>query len=1008
MSAPRRNSALLVSVGIMTAGAGLLALNHAMSPGFHAAALTVPAAFLLLALPGLSGWLLLARWKPHHLLPTLLVGFGAGCLTLAGAAGLTGFRLFATLLIYAPAALLEGAVLARLHIGLERTGKPERKHWLPWLVVMTITLILIAPPYSSIGRRMDEAHLYRTYFDHDFWVHLAVVQELGHGSFPPRNPYFQEETLHYYWLYFLVPAFAHRLSGGALSAEAGLRGCNIAVVLIFMSTAFWTWRTLFKSGRLAAILSLLGITCYSFEGVRAFVELPRWELRYLGDYNIDGLSRWLFGPPQIDGLYRGLLYTPQHLMALALLLVLLVMTLRSGKRAVLMAGLTIGLMMGFSGFIAVIAGAWYGLFLLVSRAGVCFIRRLTAILLFALTMAPFLAMYVSLGFFSTGSGSGFRLALPAGGLAALAVILGLNFGPLLPTALAGALSRGGRNLAPMLLGSISLFLLALVRMDGYENEFGLRGGFIFYLVLLYFSGRMLTGTRSRRRRRILYAGLALIWAAAAPTMLIDLYNSADTSNQRFTTFVTAPERAVLKWLAERTPRDFILQREPEIEAGRIRGNTIPPFAGRRVAAGTTYYTGQFQVGTSRAERTVAQVRGLLATPHQDDALDMWRWLDLDLLLLGPEERLMYGNALNKFNDAKRFSQPYSAGGYTLVGMAGTGGRPGGATGMNEISARGTTGAFPRAAMGGADRLVRVIPRQGFEPIQTEPGWIFRAADVNPDDCLLMTRNPARIDVLTAPSQPVLMTMRLFWIACPEAPRQQVEIVLGDTSLAILELQPAWNWYAFMLPSSASPPCLELRAATLAPAKSYCASGGFIGATGVVCPTAILARSGPAPGGGFYGDLFIHAENRSPHHAGYNLMAVAPHTGDVILIQTFDTAATGGSGAAMLKWVETLPADTIVAGVAVLDASRHLGREGECALNMLGCKEMSQPQAPAHAFIGVAGALPGTAEEQSGSGVVFAAVGPNQGDRTFCLALDEVRVRGAIPETAAGGESLVAR
>ena len=78
---------------------------------------------------------------------------------------------------------------------------------------------VVARPYARVGIDLPEGRAYRAYFTADFVWEMAVVSEVSKGDVPPRNPYFINDDLHYYWLMHLLPAVEHRAAGKSIRLE---------------------------------------------------------------------------------------------------------------------------------------------------------------------------------------------------------------------------------------------------------------------------------------------------------------------------------------------------------------------------------------------------------------------------------------------------------------------------------------------------------------------------------------------------------------------------------------------------------------------------------------------------------------------------------------------------------------------------------------------------------------------------------------------------------------------
>ena len=112
----------------------------------------------------------------------------------------------------------------------------------------------------------------------------------------------------------------------------------------------------------------------------------------------------------------------------------------------------------------------------------------------------------------------------------------------------------------------------------------------------------------------------------------------------------------------------------------------------------------------------------------------------------------------------------------------------------------------------------------------------------------------------------------------------------------------------------------------------------------------------------------------PTAAGYNLVALEP-TGGFQDRAAFDTFGDPAASGALARWVEALPAGTIVLGAIKDDASARLNAAAVAALATLGVHgDLRGGHRESHAFIGLKGAPPGSALEASGPRAVEGAAG----------------------------------
>ena len=105
---------------------------------------------------------------------------------------------------------------------------------------------------------------------------------------------------------------------------------------------------------LALLLFLFG---GSYEGLYLLFHFYGERLPWMSfrEWNVDAILRWLFRAPQVDTLFRGMLYGPQHMIGLSVFVLLLLAwkkALTLGRRLFLMF-----LLFAITGFTVIIAGA---------------------------------------------------------------------------------------------------------------------------------------------------------------------------------------------------------------------------------------------------------------------------------------------------------------------------------------------------------------------------------------------------------------------------------------------------------------------------------------------------------------------------------------------------------------------------------------------------------------------------------------------------------------------------
>ena len=109
---------------------------------------------------------------------------------------------------------------------------------------------------------------------------------------------------------------------------------------------------------------------------------------------------------------------------------------------------------------------------------------------------------------------------------------------------------------------------------------------------------------------------------------------------------------------------------------------------------------------------------------------------------------------------------------------------------------------------------------------------------------------------------------------------------------------------------------------------------------------------------------------------------------------FDTLGDPAASRQLATWVQSLPDGTIVAGAVKDEASGQLGAEAVQALATLGVGgDLRGHYRESHAFVGVKGALPGSAIEALGPRLLELRVG--EPDAGFGLELTEFALEPAV-------------
>jgi hypothetical protein len=539
------------------------------------------------------------------------------------------------------------------------------------LLVLLIVPALLAPTVGHVGA-VDEAgsERYRAYFTADFLWHAALTAELARFDMPPKDPYAGDQTLNYYWTYFLLPGCALGTNPfGIWPVAIPILKVNLLLSgLLFIGIlACFTWSIVPRPGAAAAAVALT-VLAASAEGSYAIYDALRRgrALDSLRQLNIDAITAWFFGSLTVDGLPRSLWYTPQHAMACALGLVALIVAAGTrrgrGVGAAILAGLALGGSLAASPFLG-------GAFSLIYGAAVLFVRRggwretARALFVNAAAAGPVLAALAWCKWTLTFEGAGATVAFGYAGPITKAplVMPALALGPLLVAAAAGLCfgrSRAAATVAPALSGTaIGFVLLYFVTMPGGDMVWiGWRAGQILLLTMTPLAALGFAWAAGATRfRPIAFVAAAVLFAIGLPTTIIDTYNAQDVGNTlmgpgfRWTVVVTADQRRGFDWLRQATPADAIVQMDPTTR-GRETWTNVPTFAARRMAAGLPISLLRKPLYTERSDR----VRRLYATGDAREAHRLAQALRIGFIYVDSIERGEFGSSLRKFDEHPEF------------------------------------------------------------------------------------------------------------------------------------------------------------------------------------------------------------------------------------------------------------------------------------------------------------------------------------------------------------------
>ncbi|MEZ5294014.1 MAG: hypothetical protein R2745_23225 [Vicinamibacterales bacterium] len=619
------------------AGAALAVLSHAP--------LAAPGVLALWAVaPG--NWLAAAAFGP-------MLGFGLSSTAMLGywALGARG----AWLLAAAPmtAALLAWP-LRRLRDRWSLPS-PARGDLAALMVVLLLVPLVVARPFSRVGEQRPEGKAYRAYFTADYVWRRAVVIEVSKGEFLPRNPYYVNDSLHYYWVGHLPDAVEYRAVRDRIDLDRLLLGSSVVIDAAFVAAVYGLARLAAPVPWSAAAGVAWVCLLSSFEGTAGLWEhwrkgAPVTLLRY---FNVDAVARWLYGGMPIDGLHRILWYQPHHATAYALGAIGLFAVVRRRRiqdpEVFFTAGVILGVTALISTFVTVMFLAAVALVELVTtlrhRAWWTVVVNAAWA---ALPVSVAAAIATALQYVDNQPGGLGVIRLGINSLAVTRPVLStfVSAGPVLLVAAGGAWAAWRQRrkdvlpFAALVLTSVAIYFYVDVR-DHQDVYVGWRVGHVVFIALVPIVALALADLRRQTgvRAALGWTGVAVVGLFAAPMFLIDAFNTQDVTNQepgpgfRWTMVLTPPEVEGLEWIRTHTGQDARVQVDP-YSRDSTTWAFVPAFAERRMGVGLPLGLVPLEKYLEGSKRA----RWLFEAPDPAGAFALAERVGIDYLVVGPPER----------------------------------------------------------------------------------------------------------------------------------------------------------------------------------------------------------------------------------------------------------------------------------------------------------------------------------------------------------------------------------
>jgi hypothetical protein len=454
---------------------------------------------------------------------------------------------------------------------------------------------------------------------------------------------------------------------------------DVGMAVTFVGVAFLVVRNLGASAWAAAVSWSTILLASSFEGAYLLWDSlsKGTPLAALRNWNVDAVTRWVWNLPGVDGLHRGMWWTPQHLMALTLALILLLTMARARRPGSLapavVEGVLLGAMVATSSLNGVLMVASYGLAqvaILATDRGQRIGHWLLARSLSAVIVAGFLGLTLGLGMVQRTPGA-FLFGWNRYFLRGPWTFILLSFGPALFLALLGARAalKASRTLFITLASVIVVITAAFLLVDlrGHENtQVTFRTGHLMYVCLAVLLAFAIDASRtwSRRHAAAFSLALALGSAAAVPTVGLDWYNARDIANVEmgpgrfpWTVHISPDDGAAARWIHRALPADATVQTDA-LPRERYTWAFVTAFARRRMAVGN----GLFTLNPTRYLEGMNAVHEAFSMATPEAAHASFVRLGVDYVYVGDVERRVNGEQVRKFAlNPRLFQFVYSRG-----------------------------------------------------------------------------------------------------------------------------------------------------------------------------------------------------------------------------------------------------------------------------------------------------------------------------------------------------------
>lgn len=550
---------------------------------------------LSIAIFSAPGWLLYRFYNQGSSLHETIaigtpVGIGISSLIFSVVGWITGVNVYYLLLV-ALVVVLPLWVIQKKHGKNEKINIAQTKKLDPSVIyfILVISIIIIVS-HTSFGKATPLGYLYKDLYATDLLHHMSVFIHLTKGI-PPTNPYYLDQTWHYYWISHIFPAFIYELSGKSIDPKSIMLFISLIYSSLFISVLSLFIKQQFEVKKVFVGVMVISLLAFGYNDIFILVK-----------YTITNLPESLVNQLYLDRLitekgeqytgyshswFRSFLVEPHSTLALTILLATLLLTNREGEaqvdnKQVIFKGVLLGLMFSIDAFIGTISIIWYSIVLTHISWKNKQLAGLTVkyLILLSVPVIIVFGLLVMLSVIPIGTST--LVIKPYLKMILLSPLyFVVDYGPISILSVYGIYlsikHKVTLEINLVIMAVVCMFFMFFVNLsDVGSTQMFRKAGLVLRAPLVVFSGLALSYILKSSNNKVKALTILAI-VIAIPTLITDVYKLSDWKNT--TSFLSYSDYEACKWIKSNLPEDSIIQDFPSDITKLLA------FAERRVALG---------------------------------------------------------------------------------------------------------------------------------------------------------------------------------------------------------------------------------------------------------------------------------------------------------------------------------------------------------------------------------------------------------------------------------------